>query len=342
MSRGRTPYAQVGIYALVMILILGGLILVFSDYRSGSTVAYRAVFADASGLKSGQNVRVAGVPVGKVSEVSLQPDASVLVAFSVDSSRPLTVGSHVAIKYENLIGDRYVDVTQGPADQDDRRLASDATIPVRNTTPALDIDSLIGGFKPLFRTVGPDDINKLTGSLVGVLQGQGQTLRSLLDNVAQVTDTLADQDEVIGRTVDNLNTVLGTVDRHKNQVDDSVAALQLLVSQLTNQPDSIGGIIDRLERATLTVGSVTQDIRPDLQSTVVQLHRVSTQLDDGRDELGHVISSLPAAYRRLARMGSYGSLFQLYACQGILRLSDPKGQNIDIPLVSQTTGRCAP
>lgn len=332
---------KVGAYTATMLLILTALIVVFGDFRSTETTRYTAIFADSSGLTAGQNVRAAGVRVGKVESVALRSDATVGVEFTVDATRPLDTRTEVAIKYENLTGDRYLALSPGavgPA----RPLAGGAVIPVQRTTPALDINSLVAGFKPLFRSVGADDINNLTTSLVAALQGQGPTTASLLQHLSSLTSTLAEQDSVIGDVVDNFNTVLGTVDDNRGKVSAAVVDLEQLIGQFAARPDPLGAVIDRLTQATTSTNNLLANVRPDLAATVRQLDRLAGNLDADKDELRKVISSLPDAYKRLARMGSYGSVFQLYACGATLRLTDPNGDNIDIPLLDQTVGRCAP
>lgn len=337
----RATAVKVAIYAAVMLLILGALIVVFSNFRSGDTKSYSAIFTDASGLKSGQNVRVAGVLAGKVSSVSLRRDATVKVTFNVSSARPLDTATRVAIKYENLTGDRYLEISNGAGSRPEP-LTSGATIPTSRTSPALDIDTLIGGLRPLFSSVSGSDVNTLTSSLIDVLQGQGQTVELLLQHAGSISNTLADQDSVIGQVIDNFNQVLGTVDQHRDALSDSIEAFGQLADQIAKLPDPIGNITTHLDQATQAAVGLITDIRPDVTAGVTQIDRLAGTLDSGRDELRRVISQLPAAYQRLARMGAYGSVFQLYACEGTLRLTDPQGQNIDIPLVNQTTGRCAP
>lgn len=334
---------KVGVYTAVMLTILGGLIIVFGNFRSDSANTYRAVFTDASGLRAGQNVRIAGVLVGKVSAVDLQPDSRVVVTFSVTRARSLDSSTHAQVKYENLTGDRYLEIAQGqmPPGSTTGPLSDGGTIPAARTAPALDIDALVGGLKPVFRTVRAEDLNKLTGALVGIMQGQGENIQTLLDTTASTTGMLADQDAVIGEVVDNLNVVLNVAADRRQQVSDSVSQLQLLVTQFAHQQDPMDQITERLSAATLAAGGLLDHVRPDAFATVVQLDRTAGQLVAGQDMLDRTLAALPEAYRRLGRMGAYGAGFQLYACQGILRLTGTDGKNLDIPLLDQTEGRCS-
>src|SRR3546814_8101763 len=82
---------------------------------------------------------------------------------------------------------------------------ADSTIPVANTEPALDLTTLFNGFKPLFTALDPDQVNELSMNLVQVLQGEGGTVASLLENTASLTGTLAGRDDLIGEVITNLS-----------------------------------------------------------------------------------------------------------------------------------------
>ena len=337
----RATVIKLGAFATVMVIVFVGLVAVFSNYRPGSSSDYTAVFTSASEMKSGSKVKIAGVQVGTVHKVGLTRDNDAEVSFSVDEKYRLPRSVRALIRYENLTGDRYLDIGKGADTQQVSTLAPGGVIPEASTSPALDIDSLVGGFKPLFRSVTGDELNKLTAALIGTLQGQGGEVRTLLDTVGSSTSMLAEQDSVIGELVDNLNTVLTVADKRRDELSQSIGDLQAIVSQFANQADPMDQIIDHLEGATLAGGGLLGNIRPDIRESVIHLDTTTANLVDGQEMLDSTLSKLPEAYRRLGRMGGSGAAFQMYACQAILRLTGTDGKDIDIPLLDQTTGRCA-
>ena len=127
----RRTAAKFGVFAVVMAVLTGCLFLVFGEYRSGSTSDYSAVFTDASSLETGDSVRVAGVRVGTVDAVTLRSDNTVAVSFDADDDVVLTTGTRAAVRYLNLVGDRYlelarrsrIDTGDCPADRRFRRIA---------------------------------------------------------------------------------------------------------------------------------------------------------------------------------------------------------------------------
>ena len=138
----RNTSIKVGIFGIVMLLLTAALFAIFSKYRAGPDAKYSAVFEDASSLKAGDSVRVAGVRVGTVKAVDLQPDNSVVVGFGADRGIALTSGTTAAVRYLNLVGDRYLELIDSPGSAKIQPPGS--VIPAERTQAALDLDLLLG------------------------------------------------------------------------------------------------------------------------------------------------------------------------------------------------------
>src|SRR5690606_38807759 len=151
---------------VVMTLVFAGLAIVLSQARFSRETGYQAVFTSSSGMLPGAKVRIAGVPVGAGSTVKVGDDDLAHVELDVDSKYAVLASTRAAIKYENLVGDRYLELLEGPGSA--RRLSDGDTIGVEQTSPALDLDLLLGGFKPLLRGLDPDQVNDLTGALLQI------------------------------------------------------------------------------------------------------------------------------------------------------------------------------
>ncbi len=134
MSR-RGTLIKVSIFAVTMLLVSAGLVVVFGEFRFASTNTYHATFTDAARLKGGNDVRIAGVPVGSVGDVKLNPDNTVDVAFTVNKKYQMYTSTRALIRYENLVGDRYMEITSGPGEL--RKLPPGGTVDINHTQPAL-------------------------------------------------------------------------------------------------------------------------------------------------------------------------------------------------------------
>jgi len=225
---------KLGAFALVLLLFTAIIIVVFGQMRFDRTNGYSAIFSNASGLRPGQFVRASGVEVGKVTNVELQDGGRVAkVDFAVERDLQLFQGTTASIRYLNLIGDRYMELKRG---DDEQKLPVNSTIPLERTEPALDLDALIGGFRPLFRALDPDKVNSIAESIITIFQGQGGTINDILDQTGQLTSALADRDQAIGDVIRNLNNVLDTTVKHQKQFDETVVDFEKLITGLKNVP----------------------------------------------------------------------------------------------------------
>ncbi|WP_428338957.1 MCE family protein [Mycobacterium sp.] len=328
------------IFAVVCVLALFVLLLVFARLRFQQETVFRAQFSNVSGLKQDQFVRVAGVEVGKVKRISLQPDATVLVEFAIDPSVILTKGSDAVIRYDNLIGDRYLALEQGAGATD--KLAPGATIPLARTAPALDLDALIGGFRPLFRALDPDQVNALTGQLIAAFQGQGATISSFLAKTASFTNTLADRDQLIGEVVNNLNVVLGSLGDQSKQFEKAVTSLSDLVKGLAARKADIGTGLAYVNEGARSVADLLSQARSPLHEVVAQTDRAAGTVVADHNYVDTILNTLPDKYKLLSRQGLYGDFFSFYLCDAYLKVNGKGGQPVYIKVAGQDTGRCAP
>ena len=165
----RRVVLKVSIFTVVMLLVAAGLVVVFGQFRFASTNSYHAMFENASRLKGGNDVRIAGIPVGSVKDVALQPDNTVDVTFSIDKRYQMYTSTKAVIRYQNLVGDRYLEIASGPGEL--RKIPPGGTI--QNTEPALDLDALLGGLRPVLKGLNGDKINEVSNAIIELLQGQG-------------------------------------------------------------------------------------------------------------------------------------------------------------------------
>jgi phospholipid/cholesterol/gamma-HCH transport system substrate-binding protein len=334
---------KLGIFWSVLAMFTLMIIIVFGQVRFDRTTGYSAVFTDASGLRAGQFVRASGVEVGKVAKVTLTDgDTRVLVEFKVDRSLPLDRATTASIRYLNLIGDRYLELKHGESGQP---LAPGGKIPLEHTQPALDLDALIGGFRPLFKALDPNKVNSIAGSIITVFQGQGATINDILDQTAALTGALADRDKAIGEVINNLNTVLATTVKHEKEFDRTVDKLELLITGLKNRADPLAAAAAHISDAAGTVAGLLSEDRPLLHGTLEHLEGIQQSLIGDLPTVDDVLGKLPGAFRVIGRAGGiYGDFYNFYLCDLSVKVNglQPGGPVRTIKLFGQPTGRCTP
>lgn len=337
----RGDAVRLAVFLLVCLLGVFGLFAVFGQMRFGEkSHQYRAEFVNVTGLEANDFVRIAGVEVGKVKNVEIQPDTTALVEFSADDSVVLTAGSRAVIRYDDLIGGRYLALEEGAGGT--QKLNAGDTIPLARTSPALDLDALIGGFRPLFQALNPEQINALSGQLITALQGQGGTVNSFLAQTAALTSTLADRDQLIGDVIINLNTVLGSLGDQSDQFGKAVTALSELVEGLESRGDEISSGLAYTNAAAGSITDLLSQARPPLQKVIHETDRSAGIVVADHEYFDNVINTLPDAYQALARQGIYGDFFSFYLCDLVIKTNGKGGQPVYIKVAGQASGRCAP
>ncbi|WP_407688403.1 MCE family protein [Mycobacterium sp. HUMS_1102779] len=331
---------RLAIYLVVCLVGAFALVAVFGQLSFQPEKTYKAIFANVSGLEGGNFVRIAGVEVGKVKNITIQPDATVLVEFSAADSVMLTEGTRAAIRFADLIGGRYVALEEGAGGV--KRIHPGATIPLSRTEPALDLDALIGGFRPLFRALDPDQVNKLTGQLIAAFQGQGGTIGSFLAQAAALTNTLADRDQLIGQVVTNLNTLLGSLSGQSKQFAKAVDSLSELVAGLNARKQDISNGVAYANAAAGSIADLLAHARPPLKKVVAETDRTAGTVLSDRDFFDNYLNTWPDAYKILNRQGLTGDWFTFYLCDVVLKVNGKGGQPVYIKVAGQSTGRCTP
>jgi phospholipid/cholesterol/gamma-HCH transport system substrate-binding protein len=336
----RGTVLRFAVYATVCLLGIALLFAVFSQFRQEKSTNYSAVFANVSGLREQNFVRIAGVEVGKVKKVVVQPDSTVRVDFTADQSVVLTQGSRAVVRYDDLFGGRFMSLEEGAGGV--RRLGPGATIPLSRTQPALDLDALIGGLRPLFRSLNPDQVNTISNQLIAALQGQGTTIGSVLSQAGSLTNALADRDQLFGHLITNLNTVLGSLGDQGDQVGKAVDSLSQLVAVLAVRKDDIAKGFKGANHLFATATDVLRKARQPLKKVVNEGGRLGGTIMADKDFLDNLINTLPDDYRIIGREGLYGDFFTFYFCDVILKLNGKNGQPTYVTLASQRSGRCTP
>jgi phospholipid/cholesterol/gamma-HCH transport system substrate-binding protein len=239
-----------------------------------------------------------------------------------------------------LIGGRYLALEEGTGST--AVLAPGQTIPVLQTSPALDLDALIGGFRPLFRALDPDQVNALSGQLIAAFQGQGGTINSFFQNASALTNTLADRDQLVEQVIGNLNVVLGSLGDQNTQFAKAIDSLSQLIGTLAGHKQEIASSIRYVNAAAGSLADLLAAARPPLQQTVHELDRSAGIIEADHDYVDNLLDTLPDAYKVLGRQGLYGDYFSFYLCNLIIKLNGKGGQPVYVKLAGQSTGRCTP
>ncbi|AZG48184.1 MCE family protein [Gordonia insulae] len=329
------PLIKLIIFAVVTVVATSLLGLTIANAGGDGDSDFKAVFSDAALLNKGDDVRIAGVRVGQVSNVEVYNRNQALVSFNVNRDR-LPDGTQIYIRYRNLTGLRYLALEKGAGDPDQtvgtgHTFGTDPQNP--DTHPAVNLTELFNGFKPLFRELSASDVNKLSEQIIKVFQGESGTISQLVSSTADLTNAIADKDKVIGTLITNLTTVLDTVNRNDAQFTALLDNTEQLVTGLAAQRGSVGSAISSVSNLTAVTASILGPTRPAIQGDIAGLKSLADQINARDDDVTKILTNLPVKLQKIGRAATFGSWFQFYLCGIDVVAGNGKSTMLSQPLI---------
>lgn len=296
--------------ALLLVLLSNTL----ADKVDGPTREFRAEFADVSGLRTGDDVRVAGVQVGKVTSIEVNGERgdTAVVVFTLAEDQPLLSNTSLVMRYQNLLGQRYLSLVQPERRGDE--LEEGATVPIERTSPGFDLTALLNGFRPLFDVLEPEDVNELSESVIKVLQGEGGTVADLLDQTAQLTDFLADRDDLFAALFDNLTPVLVDLAGRGDELRGTIRQLTTFMSGLARNRKVFGRTIDNIAEVIDTSEAFLRNVRGPLAADVRKAKALLRMYAAEEPRFGAAIDGFGSLMGTLSRVLSYRNALTFYFC----------------------------
>jgi phospholipid/cholesterol/gamma-HCH transport system substrate-binding protein len=282
-------------FGAVCTLLTGYLAFTIGNIRLFQhTYTLRATFDDANGLLRDDNVKVAGVVVGKVTGVQIDQGRA-RVSFTVKDSVKVPADSAVTIRWRNLIGQRYLYVYPGRASTVLR--GGDR---ITKTRSVVDVGQLFNRLGPILKAVDPQRVNAFLDAIVQALDGNQDKIRQSIDNLAVVAQSLGSRDQAIGRLVDNVNTVAGAVNERDAQIRTVLDNLVLISQTFSQNTDVLNNAVTQLGDFSDNFASLLADNRVQLDHIIDSLNAVIAEVKVKLPVLDSVLGGLDEAARRLA------------------------------------------
>jgi phospholipid/cholesterol/gamma-HCH transport system substrate-binding protein len=347
---------KLALFTAVSVVLSVVVVASLLDLDVSPATSYRAAFSDASTIQSGDPVRIAGVKVGRVTGVHVV-GAHAVVSFKVDDSQEVTTTTDADIHYENLLGQRFLDLVAGRPGAP--RLRPGATIPESRTAPALDLSDLFDGFQPLFEALTPNEVNALSANIISTFQGESTNVAGLVTETAALTNNLADRGQVIDSVVDNLTGLTRLVATHDTQLGQLIDSFDTLADDLAGERGQIGSAITSASQLTSNLSNLLGATQAPFEQAVSGLTSVTATLNANQGTIDAFLDGLPGLVGGLDKTLDSGAYLKLYACNdtilanhgsplspvalpspvmGLLELSLPQGVVGD---QSQHTATCA-
>ncbi|WP_078325898.1 MlaD family protein [Mycobacteroides salmoniphilum] len=324
--------------------------LVYATLRrdvSGSTTAYSAVFTDVYGLRDGDDVRMAGVRVGRVEKIELVDNEQARVDFVVQNDQKLYGNTVASVTYQNIVGQRYLGLSLGKS-SDTNVLSAGATIPVERTDPSFDVTTLLNGYEPLFSTLSPEQADNLTKGVIASLQGDNASIVTLVNQTSLLTKTFAGRDQALGNVITSLNAVTGNLAQQNDGLDTMLTQTRQMVSDLDRRRPELVSSVGSLAQTTRRLSKITDEVYPSLDELITRQPGFGKHVVSIEPQYAFLGDNLPIVLKGLSRFYSEGAFINVYMCDLNLTGFFP-GLNDVIPIivnaatpgnVAQYTPRC--
>jgi len=291
-----------------------------------STYKLTATFDDVTGLLPNDNVKVAGVVVGKVTGIHVR-DGRAVVDFQVRKTIKVPTDTSAAVRWRNLLGQRYVYLYPGTAST---VFASGGHID--KTRSVVDIGELFNRLGPIVQAIAPDKVNQFLDAITQALDGNENKLRQSLDDLATLTARLAQRDQAIGRLVTNLDTAAGTINSRDAEIKavlDNLVTITTTFSQNTAVlDDAITQTSDFSNNLNLLLGNN----RDQVDHIIANLRTLTDVIHSKLPQLDTSLGNLPAATLRMFNAARYGEwLNQTIPCGAVGRNADGSFQTPSTP-----------
>jgi phospholipid/cholesterol/gamma-HCH transport system substrate-binding protein len=277
-----------------------------------------ATFDDVTGLVVDDNVKVAGVIVGKVRGIKVV-DGRALVSFQVRRSVKLPSDTSASIRWRNLIGQRYLYLYPGTASTVLR--SGDH---INQTRSVVDIGELFNKLGPIVAALDPGKVNQFLDAVTTALEGNTDKLRSALDDLAIITSDLASRDQAIQRLVTNLDTVAGTITSRDHEIRTVLDNLVTLAQTFSQNTDVLNGAVTDLGDLSTNLHDLLANNRVQVDRILGNLTTLAGVVQAKLPQLDQTLSALPRASAAIIRAGSIGQfLNQVIPCGQVGR--NPNG-----------------
>jgi len=277
------------------------------------TYKVTATFDDATGLLKDDNVKVAGVVVGKVNSVKID-QGKAKVEFTVKDSVKVPTDSEAAIRWRNLIGQRYVYVYPGTGSTVLR--GGDR---LTKTRSVVDVGELFNRLGPIVKAVDPKDVNTFLDTIVQALDGNTDKIRQSIDNLAVVAQSLGSRDQQIGRLIDNVNVVAGAINDRDAQIRTVLDNLVLISQTFSQNTGVLNTAVTELGDFSDNFGTLLANNSSQIDHIIANLNAIIDEVKVKLPVLDSTLGGLDTAAKTLFNASRYGEwLNQTIPCGALL------------------------
>ncbi|MEV5823971.1 MlaD family protein [Spirillospora sp. NPDC052242] len=265
-------------------------------------------FTDVSGIKAGDDVRVAGVKAGRVTGV--EPDfdtGKVIITWHVDAGIDLGRQTRAEVTTTTLLGGRYLKLSGPVAEPYLASLPeSRRRIPLARTSVPFTVPEALEGAHDIVGRLDQENIDKLLTQINKIESPGAKKLNRILVNLRDVSQMLNDQAPQIEKLIENSKQISGTLASKDQQLREIIDSSQVLLQTLVRRRDELAATIGQGSRTVRTLSNVIESNQKELDKLLDDLHLLTTRLAPNMDALNTDFSLLGPTFQQVANLKGRG------------------------------------
>jgi phospholipid/cholesterol/gamma-HCH transport system substrate-binding protein len=290
---------QSAIAAVLAVVFIGGVVTLVRTEDQHDRIHLTAYFANSNGLYSGDEIRILGLPVGKIDRIEPQPSQA-KITFWVDRKYKIPANVNAAIIAPSLVAVRAIQLT--PAYTGGPAISNDAVIPQQRTAVPIEWDDLRDQLQRLTDTLQPTQpggtstLGGFISTAADNLRGQGATIRDTLIKLSQAFSALGDHSHDLFSTVKNISTLVSALQSSTDLMRDLNQNLSAVTGLLANDPGQVGAAVHDINDVIGDVQSFVAENKDTLGITSDKLASVSTMLNQSIDDIKQTLHITPTTF----------------------------------------------
>jgi phospholipid/cholesterol/gamma-HCH transport system substrate-binding protein len=267
-----------------------------------------AVFSDASGVFKGDAVKLAGVDVGRVVGAKIE-SGHALVSFTVSNRVKLPRDSIVALRWRNVLGQRFLYLY--PGSDRGQAFRDGGRVPLSNTEDAGDLGEFLNHLGPILRAINPEKANAFLDAMNTALVGNEASIRQLLDNGGTLASRLGEMDREIRTLVESSDTVMSTYAKQNRNIELILDDLNVLGGRLQNMTGDLNSFVVNFAQVQKQLEKLLRENRGHIDASLANLGAVSGLLAKNKGQLAQTLCTLPAGVSGYWQTTSWGEWFNV-------------------------------
>jgi phospholipid/cholesterol/gamma-HCH transport system substrate-binding protein len=272
-----------------------------------STPGYTVDLTDASGLIAGDEVKIAGVTVGRVNSVGVD-HVHAVVSFDLQPQVHVRASTEAGLQWLDVIGQKVLYLYPGPTGP---MLRPGGTIPLSQDVSDPSVGAFLNALGPFLQAIDPKEANAFLQAVAGTLQGDNAEVHSLISNAATVAGTAGSVSSQFGGLIANLDTVVSAVANHRGAVATVTNELAALAQTLASHNSLLDETVGNLGTVQAQLADLLRSNSSNLDTIITGLKGISRELAAHRGELAAGLHTLPEGLAPYQQISSYGQWFEI-------------------------------